>query len=224
MTDPELRILDAAERLFADLGLAATSVRAITLAARVNSAAVHYYYRSKAELIVAVCTRRLEPMNRQRLEMLDCCERLYASGQLPLEEVIEAFVVPMLRGNSSPRLVGRICTEPEGLLPEAVFARMNEISRRFDAAVRRALPDRNPADLCWAMHLIAGMLTRIMLSSAPSDASSAAAGNQAAVEEVSFKIVTFACAGLRSLPADRAGKKGSCVVPRAVIANSRHGV
>ena len=41
------RILDAAERLFAEHGVAGTSVRAITDQAQVNVAAVNYHFGSK---------------------------------------------------------------------------------------------------------------------------------------------------------------------------------
>ena len=48
------RILDAAERLFADQGIDSTSLRAVTTAAEVNLAAVNYHFGSKHELYAAV--------------------------------------------------------------------------------------------------------------------------------------------------------------------------
>ena len=64
------RILDAAESLFMEHGFEATSLRAITAAAGVNLAAVNYHFGSKEELFQAVLTRRLDPMNQQRVELL----------------------------------------------------------------------------------------------------------------------------------------------------------
>ena len=61
------RILDAAEQLFAEKGFAETSLRLITSKAGVNLAAVNYHFGSKEELFEAVLTRRLDPMNQQRL-------------------------------------------------------------------------------------------------------------------------------------------------------------
>lgn len=66
-------------------------------AAGVNQAAINYHFRSKEGLIRAVYARRLGPVNQRRLEMLDACEAKHSSGRLPLEEVVEAFVAPIVR-------------------------------------------------------------------------------------------------------------------------------
>ncbi|MDP2774389.1 MAG: helix-turn-helix domain-containing protein, partial [Nocardioides sp.] len=47
----ERRLLLAAERLFAQQGIAATSLRSIMAAAEANVAAVHYHFGSKDELL-----------------------------------------------------------------------------------------------------------------------------------------------------------------------------
>src|ERR1700676_2745157 len=108
------RILDSAERLFADRGFEATSLRSIIADAKVNLAAVHYHYHSKDALLDAVILRRVSPVNRERLRMLDDCERI-AEGTAPsLESVLEAFLGPPFRLGSDPssktflRLIGRI--------------------------------------------------------------------------------------------------------------------
>ena len=52
------RLLDTAERLFAERGFATTSVRDITDGAGANLGAVNYYFRSKDNLYVEVFIRR----------------------------------------------------------------------------------------------------------------------------------------------------------------------
>ncbi len=64
------RILDAAEELFAEKGIVATSLRVLTKAAGVNLAAVHYYFGSKEALLDAVLERRAEAVNLERLASL----------------------------------------------------------------------------------------------------------------------------------------------------------
>src|SRR3981081_4013505 len=68
------RILDAAELLFMEHGFEATSLRQLTSAAGVNLAAVNYHFGSKEELFQAVLTRRLDPMNQERIDLLDKLE------------------------------------------------------------------------------------------------------------------------------------------------------
>src|SRR5919204_56576 len=86
------RILDSAERLFAAHGIEATSLRTIIADAKVNLAAIHYHFHSKEELLDAVLMRRIEPVNRERLAMLDAC------GENPsLEAVLDAFIAPAVR-------------------------------------------------------------------------------------------------------------------------------
>jgi AcrR family transcriptional regulator len=57
------RILDTAERLFAERGYSATSLRAIIAEADVNLASVHYHFDSKEALLEAVFLRRALPAN-----------------------------------------------------------------------------------------------------------------------------------------------------------------
>ncbi|MEZ0275298.1 MAG: TetR/AcrR family transcriptional regulator, partial [Roseimicrobium sp.] len=63
-------ILDAAEDLFAERGIDATSVRDITQTAGVNLGAIHYHFGSKNELIVEVFSRGLTPLNQMRMNLL----------------------------------------------------------------------------------------------------------------------------------------------------------
>src|SRR5579871_6667921 len=83
------RILDAAERLFADRGYASTSLRTITKAAGVNLAAVHYHYHSKDVLLDQVIDRRASEVNRMRLEMLDRFRREARGRPVTLEKIMK---------------------------------------------------------------------------------------------------------------------------------------
>ena len=58
-SDTRTRLLDAAERLFAERTYSETSLRAITTAAGANLAAVNYHFGSKERLFRAVFHRRV---------------------------------------------------------------------------------------------------------------------------------------------------------------------
>ena len=86
--DTRERLLDAAEVLFAENGFDATSVRAITTWADANLAAVNYHFQSKVVLITAVFERRIRPINRQRLQLLEQACAQSAPWPPALEAVI----------------------------------------------------------------------------------------------------------------------------------------
>src|ERR1700744_3139178 len=108
--DTKTKILDAAEKLFGTKGFDATSLRDITTEADVNLAAVNYHFQTKDSLIDAVIARRIEPINRRRMEMLD------AAGDNPtLEQIVEAFVAPVVDQDLPPlwTMMGRAFASPD---------------------------------------------------------------------------------------------------------------
>src|SRR3954471_17969486 len=96
-SDTKTRILDAAEQLFTEQGFEATSLRSLTTAAGVNLAAVNYHFGTKEELFQAVLTRRLDPMNQERIELLERVERQAGGKPATVEKVIFAMLIPALR-------------------------------------------------------------------------------------------------------------------------------
>src|SRR5690348_4560435 len=117
MAETKERILDTAERLFAARGYGATSLRSIIAAAQVNLAAVHYHFRTKEALLDAVLKRRLEPVNRERIALLDECEHAAGDGPPRLECVLAALIAPPLRLARDPaytdfvKLMGRVVAD-----------------------------------------------------------------------------------------------------------------
>ena len=67
-------ILDAAERLIAERGIQ-VPLRDIAVAAgQRNNSAVNYHFRNRQDLIDAIVRRRLEPMERERAQMVEALE------------------------------------------------------------------------------------------------------------------------------------------------------
>ncbi len=138
-------LLDAGEELFAEQGIAPTSLRAITQHAGANLASVNYHFGGKEALIQAVLDRRLRPLNAERLRLLDLAERS-AGNRLPrVEAVLEAFVLPTftLGGSSArniARTLGRVHFESDERILELVYRTFEDIFVRFTAAIARACP------------------------------------------------------------------------------------
>jgi AcrR family transcriptional regulator len=99
-TDRRDRLLDAAERQFAERGFAATPVRAVAEEAGVNPALVHYYFGSKFELLQAVFDRVFEPL-------AEAIARMGRSGKVDLEELIGLLFEAFGHNPALPRLIVR---------------------------------------------------------------------------------------------------------------------
>ena len=163
------RILDAAERLFADFGYKATSLRDITSEAGVNLASVNYHFGSKDALLTALLDRRFEPVNRRRLELLDGLEAS-ADGAVDLPALVRAFLSPPFElhpGGTEDRrtflrLVGRIHSETDDV--RAVFITLFEpIISRFTRAFQHALPHLDADEVAWRLHFLVGSMAHTMM-------------------------------------------------------------
>ena len=167
--DTKTRILDTAQELFATQGFGPTSLRNVTAAAGVNLAAVHYHFGSKDELVRAVFARFIDPLNEQRLLLLDDLEK-GASGQaqarLPVEDILQAFVQPVMRlaEHDAPgrltlmALVGRVHNESNEHLRSLVFDLFRETAARYLATLERALPNVPQDELCTRFHFAIGAM------------------------------------------------------------------
>ena len=161
------RLLDAAEALFMEHGFEATSLRAITAAADANLAAVNYHFGSKEALFESVLTRRLDPMNQERVDLLTALEHASAPEPVPCEKILSAMFIPALHLARDPergganflRLLGRAYADPAPFIRQFLSDQYAAMIARFKAAFGRALPDLPKRELSWRLHFIMGALS-----------------------------------------------------------------
>ncbi|WP_422020218.1 helix-turn-helix domain-containing protein [Pyruvatibacter mobilis] len=124
------RLIRAAERLFAENGLGAVSVRDITRAAGAkNESALHYHFGSKEALIRAVFADRIKDIDSKRLALM---EEMDAAGEgNDMVRVMETTIAPMLE----------TCMEEGGRL-YAMFLMQIAADPRFE--VDRLMEDLAP--------------------------------------------------------------------------------
>ncbi len=216
--DTKQRVLDAAERLFAQKGFAATSLRTITAEAGVNLASVNYHFGSKEALLQSVYARRLAPLNQKRLEMLAACEAAAGHAPPPLEKIVEAFLAPPLRlfaesgqdRAAFQKLLGRLYLEPGGQARSVMLEQFGEAGRRFLAALQRALPDLPQAELFWRLHFMVGVLAHTLAGRNHLEVMSGGACNASDLEGALERMIAFVVAGLRApVPTKRKQRKAA---------------
>ncbi len=87
------RLLDAAERLFAQKGYNGVSVREITKAANASLAAVNYHFRSKKELYMEVFRQRWQRQSeRLRAPMLELKARDDLTPEIVVRTILKMFL------------------------------------------------------------------------------------------------------------------------------------
>lgn len=197
------RILDAAEKLFGQHGFEETSLRDLTAEAQVNLAAVNYHFQSKDSLIDAVIERRIAPVNRLRLEMLD------AAGPTPTpEQIAEAFLAPMVMMEILPALplIGRALSSPNHFLRNVYKKHLVHVVERFTEAIGNAVPDLPQEERFWRLQFMAGAMTHVL---ALSTVLPAMTGSESELDRQMLlrRLVTFLAAGLRQ-PIELAEKGG----------------
>lgn len=202
--DTKELILDAAERLMAERGIDAVSLRSIIAEAHVNLAAVHYHFGSKEALVRKVFERRVEPLNRERLALLDRAE---ADGAPRLEDVLRALFEPALRlhersrGEVFTRMCGRIYAEASPLVQEIFDELFKELADRLYKAFRRALPEASDVALGWAIHFAVGAMIHTMLDNERLNRFTGGLCDVSDTDAVIERMVRFCAAGIRAAAA-----------------------
>ena len=201
------RILDAAELLFVEHGFEATSLRSLTAAASVNLAAVNYHFGSKEELFQAVLTRRLDPLNQERIAALEQVEREAGARGPSCEKILFAMLLPALRlarderrgGKNFLRLMGRAYADPAPFMRHFLSAQYGEMIARYKEAFLRALPHLSRQELTWRLHFVMGALSYTL---AGTDAlkliAQVAPGEKENDELVLQRLAPFLVAGLKA--------------------------
>jgi AcrR family transcriptional regulator len=164
MTDTKQKILDTAERLIAEQGYSAISLRHIIAEAGVNLAAIHYHFGSKEDLLDEIIQRKIGPVNQERLARLDRVVQEAGDGPIAVEKVFEAFLVPMAEAaDRAPAFVpfmGRLMAE--GLMRTILQKHFEGVVTRTVAVLRRAVPDLPEEEFAWRMHFLSGTLAHTM--------------------------------------------------------------
>jgi AcrR family transcriptional regulator len=93
-TESRQRLIEAAERLFADRGIDGVSLAEVTRAAGLgNTGAVHHYFGGREELLAAVVDQHRADMDSRREALFDEAEAL---GDTSVDLLVRVLVEPMV--------------------------------------------------------------------------------------------------------------------------------
>jgi len=199
------RLMETSERLFAEHGWNAVSIRAIATAAGVNLAALHYHFGSKEQLLAEIFTARARPIAEERLRLLGEIDLAHSPS---LERILEAFLRPALTvgaderfgGRAFVKLRARLATEPEAVSRRILSSAFDESSGAFLRALAQALPDLPQADLEWRFHFMLGTMFYTMADAGRIQSLTDGRCDPGRVEDALRHIVPFLAAGFRSRP------------------------
>ena len=200
------RLLDAAEELFAIDGFSAVTVRQITKKADADISLVYYHFKSKRELFEAVLMRRAKYLNELRLNQLEIIERMHSDVTPTLEEIINAFIYPLLQKLSEDHeewkhyfsLIAMVNNSPSwgGEMMTKYF---DPLVLRFLKAIRRALPNCKEEDLFWSYHFLSGALTFTFAETGRIDNLSDGLCKSSDMQSIIERLPKFIAAGFQAL-------------------------
>lgn len=135
------RLLDVAERLFAERGIAAVSLREIGAAARQrNTAAVLYHFGSKQALVEAILATRMASINAHRLALLGAAGTRDGDVRALAETLVLPLADAIRPGSCYARFLAQAMADPTGARLVALELAEMEGVRRFAARADAALP------------------------------------------------------------------------------------
>lgn len=159
--DRKLAILLAAEKLFAERGYHAVTIRQIAEEAGVPLALVGYYYGQKHELFHAIFAH----WNRTIEERLAALQAALAQDSSDrLRAILEAFVAPVLRLRASSEgeyyalLVARELYHATEETDRVLRAYFDPMAHAFLDALHAALPHATRGQIAWCYQFALGAL------------------------------------------------------------------
>jgi AcrR family transcriptional regulator len=197
------RILQAAERLFSERGIDAVSLREITTAAGVNSAAAHYHFGSKEAVLEELFTLRARPIADRRNQLLGQL-KLGRNGRPKLEDVLRAFLRPALEALDTPNgvaftmLRARMAFEREEVRRAALGKAFDDSSSLALQALAKALPKLDARELYWRFHFVMGAMVYTMAAPGRIEQISHGDIDTSDPQDALEHLVRFAAAGLRA--------------------------
>lgn len=198
------RLLDAAERLFAENGFEGTSVRQITALADCNVAAVNYHFGGKDKLYLEMFGHRMQQIRNIRLASI--AEVMAEKGpDTPLEDLLQAFATAFLDplvnesgGRRFLRLSVREMLDPH-LPPDMFYTEtVRPVMGAMLGAMTKIYPSLNEEKALMSIQSIVAQLLNAVFARQMMGPSAETALPLSDLHRALEHIVAFSAAGIRA--------------------------
>jgi AcrR family transcriptional regulator len=145
------RLVATAERMFARSGIDGVSLRDITTAAKVNSAAIYYHFGTKHDLIAAIVEERAAESAGYRARWL---ADLAAMEQVDVRAISEAMVRPTAEIWMNTRWGKHHASFLQAAMDHSRYSQLvtdalDEHSHQYLVFLEAAVPDSSPEELAF---------------------------------------------------------------------------
>jgi len=203
--DTRDRLLDAAERLFAERGFEGATMRALARGAGASLSSTNYHFGTKEALLEAVLRRRVAPLNALRIDRLAAAREAAGDGPIPVESILAAYVGPFFerraadraRSMPQPWAAARLFFDPAAPVTRIRTELLGDVEAHFIAELARTLPHRARYEIEVALRLTTGML--VHFSAGHVTRGESMEGQQAGHDAVMQSLLAYARAGWKSL-------------------------
>lgn len=196
------RILDAAEKLFAEHGFDGVTLRQIASEAEVDVALANYHFGKKFDLFEAVFQRRADDLNSARREALQRATDRAGEQGPSVEQIVEAFLRPLEIAQEAAddgwrnylALIAYINNSP--YWGTRMMSRMfDDLVNEFIDALKQALPNAVEEDIYWCYQNLSGALTLTLAQTGRIDLLSGGVCHSRDVKSAYDRMIPFVAAG-----------------------------
>lgn len=205
--DTRERLLNTAQRLFAEHGFKATSLRQITREADANVASVNYHFGSKEEMLNELIRRRVDSVNERRYALLEKYRVEAADQPIPLEKIFEALFLPFFHSEAPYtdkdtmnliHIIVRAGLEQPSLSKAVYEGHFKILVSKILEALSETMPELETAEIHWRFHfalslMLSSMMTRQRVKNTSKDLC-----DPEDIQGMVTRLIDFICAGFRA--------------------------
>lgn len=199
------QIRRAAEKIFAEKGYRAMTLREVTAEAGVNLAAVNYHFGSKRDLMAAALQSRIEPVNKKRLSRLSERIAQHAPAPVPLGEIFESLFRPIFEtarsedgGACFTKIVGRAIMDPDAFMGSMHRELFSELVKIYIGELQRTCPELSDDEVRFRFYLAVSLMIGVMTDTKRLKNFTSGKFSSDDIDTVVQQLVGFAVAGFET--------------------------